>query len=102
NAAIFGPPGPALARSMSSSTEITGGEGVISFRLPFVVGPLLLGSIRRPGPDTAPHAWVGAEADAVPGGKLAAVALSYGHPTMKSRFGAAKGVRGEIPLLRGG
>jgi hypothetical protein len=56
-----------LTRSMSSSTEITGGEGVISFRLPFVVGPLLLGN-SRPGPDTAPHAWVGAEAHAVPGG----------------------------------
>ena len=36
------------------------------------------------------------------GGWLAAVISGSGHPTMKSRTGAAKSVRGEIPLLRGG
>ena len=36
----------------------------------------------------------------MPGGDLAAVPLSYGHPTMNSRSGAAKSVWGEIPLLR--
>ena len=43
NAAIFGPPGPALIRSMSSSTEITDGEGVISLRFPFVGGAIASG-----------------------------------------------------------
>ena len=43
-AAILGPPGPALIRSMSSSTEITGGEGVISLRFPFVGGAIASGA----------------------------------------------------------
>ena len=38
----------------------------------------------------------------MPGGELAAVTLSYGHPTMNSRSGAAKSVWDEIPPLRGG
>jgi hypothetical protein len=88
---------------MSSSTEITGGEGVISLRLPLVGGARALGvEPENPDPTPRPLAGLGLGGAAVPGGQLAAVTPVMATLTMKSRGRAAKSVQAEIPPLRGG
>src|SRR5262245_32729173 len=100
NAATFEPPGPALMPAMTSSTATTGGEAVISLRLPVFVGHFF-----RVGPKALTRhratclGWGGAHA--VPGRSHIAVTLSYGHSTMRCSPRAAKSVGGEIPLVRG-
>src|ERR1700739_2600010 len=105
NAATFGPPGPVLMRSMSSSTVITGGVvPVISFSLRLPLSRAHCLGDHKPGPDTTRRVLELSGRKGTPQGCrgrwLAAVPwLRPSHYEESIRLGQE--CQGEIPLLRG-